>query len=1467
MNCSYSTKSTKKFTDHSCFDNYSTMSVSTTGSKKKKSKSNQSVQNLQVIPLNQQNSNQQAQTYSQNIPSNQFFPINNYSYKPSNVDNMKEYYESQMITLNNELRSTIQKYGSLQNENLQLKQEIQQNSSKKVLEASIDIENQYKHQLESKERIINDLKTTLSDKDKQLENTKSQFELMKEKQKQMLENTLLSSSNNLKTDHEKEVSKLQKQFKEELEKQTNMFNKEREGYIAKCNLSVKEEIEKTKGEVKQLSYSSNKTISIQSEKIKALEAELKTTTEKFYEFKTNYQEIKEKMDTLEQINKDEITELTTKSNTLITEYRNKIETLQKTCNEQTRKIKELEDNKTKLENEVKVQEEKYKIHTSRIENNVRRINGSFQDYIKKAEEREKEIDKTYNLKLKDQDRIISSLKQDTTELINLRESYKTQSERMADTKVQFGEVNDKCRKLEAKMKKEMEMNATSKDKYDMVVAEYEKMKINFNSVQKQNESYKLENKNLFTENATLKSELDMAVNSCNSIQKQNSRANKLLENALAKEKGLTSHLQKEVVVLKDRCAQFQKYKETLEFQSIELNTITEKNKQLNSKVLEISNKLTDIKAEHSKSRDELEELLQKEKINKNTIQSLEFKLQHQYTQVELLEKTKKDYSLEMQSLRENISNITYEREELFKNNAKMKDKITELSVNIERINKNNEEITKQSRELKKKNDDITASFTLSKKELEEEKRKYDEILSLYNNYVKQLNVIKKNHEVASINYKNNLTSLTNDKKELQEQLKSLNSKLDDFRKLKAQYDEAQEELNKQKVELYQKEEIISRTNSASENIKSILNEERNAFNIKTQKYDDIINEKEKTIEKLRQMEPKIKEIYKDLCFYKNEYGNIEKYKNQYEETYSLLKTTKTQLDILTKNHETIQSNYNVLLQENVKYKNEIKDIHELEKKITDKTKEYFQLEQLKTKLEKRVSYDEAITKDIKEQLMIKIHEANTHFSTIQKLTNEMNEKEITYKKRIEQQSNQLHNVQKDLFYANGKLSTIEENEERMKEYKKNFEEVKNENNKLNQIITEYKRQIDEKTKELEISYNKILNITNTMNEFKSSNSIYSSNHKKLKEATDIIIKRHEKTIEHLNAQLQMTTKEKDNNTIRLSTLRLVETERDTLNKSLEELSEKYNQLKKSNTMNLKQIKTISDKYTQVKLDYDAYKQLKAESNIILEANRELQKTIELQKQEINHLKDNSNDLLMEKSKGMQIELYHLKQDYEVQFQEYKRFKTDNNMLKEKNRKLEEDNENFGKELRKLSIMNQELEKTIKELPTPKEYRRVLDSREVLSFEVNNNKKKMDDLEDKLIKLPGLLKQMEKQKNTIDKLTSDIISLKSDLNKYDKMDIEQKELLYQKNRQIEKQTDFLEENRNEIERLRIQVEDLSLKPARFEAKLKKLRDENLITLHKYIQDKKDLEEKVKELNIEITFLRSGRERVESVESVG
>lgn len=1441
--CFKSFKSSKRFRDHNCMssDRRSVMSTQSSVRSTSSRSEMQQVQTYYESKLTELN-----QEYQKVLNSNREFQarINEQdTQSDSKLQRLKTMYKKDTI--------------DLETENQQLRKQIRDLTTQQVLVATDDIENQYKHQIAQKETEIARLKIMIDERDNEVKTLQQNSTTLVKKKETSLVSKYEKQLSELKEKYEIDINDLKKQNTHIRTTYETQFTKEKNSLESQFKVQASELKTQYETEIKpiklQLTKLENEKKSIEN----TLTEQVKTLNQQLIQSKENYKQAREEIDALKDIHSRNEEKLKKSSESILKSQQEKIHNLERTNDEQLRKIKESLQDINVITKERNDLQQKYDLDISKLESRIHRLNMDYEASRSKFKEREKEIDTTYQDKVKEQSTLIENYEKRMEEFKTLQASSKRQNEQYTALKKQYSELNELYRETEKKCKFEKTRFTEMSTTYAHQLEETKKLDVKCSSLTKQFESAKKQNLEL---NEKLEKSFvnvsDWEVKH-NKLQRQHERLLENMQHTLTDEKKLSEMLQKEIVSLKSKCED----RERLQHLSESLQSELGKTRDKLSLVITNNDKNTGKIQELQKTIQELNQNInsREEEKQKNlvTLQSYETKLSNLRNEFDNLQKRGIEVEKERDNIQAKYFQVSKERDEFSEHFIKQKDKIIELETVNTRIVVDRDNFRLRFGELKGVNDMLGNSMQTLKKELKEEKEKFTDLHSRYTSIAKHNNELKTQFDNETKSLTTKIQDLIDERKQLQDKLNNIRSHVADYNVLQTELTTTKDTINHQKMTIYQLEQdnaqYKSRYTQQENDFNQILKEMKKKLDDKDKVLEDQTNE----IIKLKEIEPKVQELHKNLNFYKQEYSKLEELQKKYDIRSQEFTSLRQEHSKLTHDLNELQKNFDNAIEQISQYKIKTRNSEEFKKKYEEYLSKSKELAQLNHKLENKLSSQENVLGQLRAENQIKTKGLEDNLKRVAQLDRELAEKEQTWVKRFEQTTLTNHKLQNELNFANGQISTIQDNTEELKKAKIENDKLNNMVNKTKQINDELKKQVSSRDNTIETVKQDVVKLTKANNELKQTIKLENDRYHDTKKTADMIIARNEETINNLNRQVNDLAEFKKSSEERIKNFRSIESQLEESKKETYDITLKYQQLKKTNHTLTGQFRDLTDNYEKVKNEYKDYLVLQKDfADLTIRYNKmdsEFKKT----EQAYQILKANTDASILETNEKQKRDIEGLNRRVTSLVEENRNLLNEVgalNTLKDEKRKLEKENSEQKRHIKEIQTINRSFEAKLRALPSQHEYSKIEQHRNSLINENEEVKSELTKLHRQLHHLPKTEAQLKTLQTSIENANKRIVQQNEEIQKFKNTDIENRQLVTQLRDEMVRTREIIKPLEEQIEVQKKEISQLRVKPAQFEQRLKKVRDDSLTTIHKYINQRKQIEGQLQNAHDEIEKLK-------------
>ncbi|XP_075980964.1 uncharacterized protein LOC142979736 isoform X1 [Anticarsia gemmatalis] len=673
-----------------------------------------------------------------------------------------------------------------------------------------------------------------------LKNMVSVTESIMEDQKLTLNNTiaeqtrlndeLLRDNNNIKQD----ILALRNNYEQNiLDKDTALQALHKE--LAEVKLEKEELIKEVNSQKEAL----DKEIETLKSAVQRAEDEVQLLREENKNMESVVQKYKENVISLEEEN----SELKIKKDSIEVEFRNDVEKLTKSLQEQMEnkklinmQLQEKSDNIIEMENKLKCLEEKNNIleeEKSSLMSEKESLQGKVNEIETVLETNENRFTEEI-IKLKNNSALlaenIEKNNSDSTSEINRLKTLNTALENEkdqlmqsnSDLILQVNSLKQNITDFEAQVKKLMEKNTELEEEID-------KLKVNNNEIAKQVDILEAHNNELREEVNQLTNNNTKLLNNVECLKKTNTELTEQIEllnktnnewsDEIDQLKEDKTKLTKEVTQLNENISELKEEIDDLTDNNIELKKDIEQLKVNDNKLAVEVDKLMEKKIELTEEIDELKlsnteaakEINRLKKHNSDLLDEVDHLIgnKSEYeSEIDKLKEQISEQSKELVLLKDHNKELTEEIEELIKNNTGMEVEIDKLRANsialtenVDGLKGNNEELEKEIVQLKETNTKLGQEVIQFSEKNAELTEAMDKVKNDNRDQVERLNKENSEHLSENVQLKENITSLQQHITKLENGNKEIQEDMSKLRKYNTELAEEIGKLNKKKTEL------------------------------------------------------------------------------------------------------------------------------------------------------------------------------------------------------------------------------------------------------------------------------------------------------------------------------------------------------------------------------------------------------------------------------------------------------------------------------------------------------------------------------------------------------------------------------------------------------------------------------------------------------------------------------------------
>ncbi|XP_075980965.1 uncharacterized protein LOC142979736 isoform X2 [Anticarsia gemmatalis] len=747
------------------------------------------------------------------------------------INLQKEILSNEIETLKNDVQDSEEQVGKLKKENNQLATSLQSyKDTLKTLGEEVKAE-KLKH-----EKLTSDFEAQRQ----VLKNMVSVTESIMEDQKLTLNNTiaeqtrlndeLLRDNNNIKQD----ILALRNNYEQNiLDKDTALQALHKE--LAEVKLEKEELIKEVNSQKEAL----DKEIETLKSAVQRAEDEVQLLREENKNMESVVQKYKENVISLEEEN----SELKIKKDSIEVEFRNDVEKLTKSLQEQMEnkklinmQLQEKSDNIIEMENKLKCLEEKNNIleeEKSSLMSEKESLQGKVNEIETVLETNENRFTEEI-IKLKNNSALlaenIEKNNSDSTSEINRLKTLNTALENEkdqlmqsnSDLILQVNSLKQNITDFEAQVKKLMEKNTELEEEID-------KLKVNNNEIAKQVDILEAHNNELREEVNQLTNNNTKLLNNVECLKKTNTELTEQIEllnktnnewsDEIDQLKEDKTKLTKEVTQLNENISELKEEIDDLTDNNIELKKDIEQLKVNDNKLAVEVDKLMEKKIELTEEIDELKlsnteaakEINRLKKHNSDLLDEVDHLIgnKSEYeSEIDKLKEQISEQSKELVLLKDHNKELTEEIEELIKNNTGMEVEIDKLRANsialtenVDGLKGNNEELEKEIVQLKETNTKLGQEVIQFSEKNAELTEAMDKVKNDNRDQVERLNKENSEHLSENVQLKENITSLQQHITKLENGNKEIQEDMSKLRKYNTELAEEIGKLNKKKTEL------------------------------------------------------------------------------------------------------------------------------------------------------------------------------------------------------------------------------------------------------------------------------------------------------------------------------------------------------------------------------------------------------------------------------------------------------------------------------------------------------------------------------------------------------------------------------------------------------------------------------------------------------------------------------------------
>ncbi|XP_075980966.1 uncharacterized protein LOC142979736 isoform X3 [Anticarsia gemmatalis] len=743
----------------------------------------------------------------------------------------KEMLNNEIVTLKNDVQNSEEEVGKLKEDNNTLAATLQSyKDTLKTLGEEVKAE-KLKH-----EKLTSDFEAQRQ----VLKNMVSVTESIMEDQKLTLNNTiaeqtrlndeLLRDNNNIKQD----ILALRNNYEQNiLDKDTALQALHKE--LAEVKLEKEELIKEVNSQKEAL----DKEIETLKSAVQRAEDEVQLLREENKNMESVVQKYKENVISLEEEN----SELKIKKDSIEVEFRNDVEKLTKSLQEQMEnkklinmQLQEKSDNIIEMENKLKCLEEKNNIleeEKSSLMSEKESLQGKVNEIETVLETNENRFTEEI-IKLKNNSALlaenIEKNNSDSTSEINRLKTLNTALENEkdqlmqsnSDLILQVNSLKQNITDFEAQVKKLMEKNTELEEEID-------KLKVNNNEIAKQVDILEAHNNELREEVNQLTNNNTKLLNNVECLKKTNTELTEQIEllnktnnewsDEIDQLKEDKTKLTKEVTQLNENISELKEEIDDLTDNNIELKKDIEQLKVNDNKLAVEVDKLMEKKIELTEEIDELKlsnteaakEINRLKKHNSDLLDEVDHLIgnKSEYeSEIDKLKEQISEQSKELVLLKDHNKELTEEIEELIKNNTGMEVEIDKLRANsialtenVDGLKGNNEELEKEIVQLKETNTKLGQEVIQFSEKNAELTEAMDKVKNDNRDQVERLNKENSEHLSENVQLKENITSLQQHITKLENGNKEIQEDMSKLRKYNTELAEEIGKLNKKKTEL------------------------------------------------------------------------------------------------------------------------------------------------------------------------------------------------------------------------------------------------------------------------------------------------------------------------------------------------------------------------------------------------------------------------------------------------------------------------------------------------------------------------------------------------------------------------------------------------------------------------------------------------------------------------------------------
>jgi len=1131
---------------------------------------------------------------------------------------------------------------------------------------------------------------------------------------------------------------------------------------------------------------------------------------------------------------------------IVNTLKSKIKSLNEINEKQAEEIKQIKLEKNNLEDRTTID---FNTLRHKVRQHQASVDKMQTDFIKKEEE----LYLKYQDQLTSQSQKISELSSKCDELAGIQDKYNSSIKRIdglnaynKDLVTQINKLKDIVQELKHEKQKIM-----SDSQLTTNAIQVHKSKLA--ELTKQNSLYEVDKRRLILTVDSQKEQILQLETNYKDIQDKYHNILHSTKMTLQDEKELVIHLKSELAKLTLENQEIGEYKNTVNVQESQIN-------KMKINIQKLSSDLEQLTSRHSKVTDELvnvtaglHEQIDNVKKRDDRIRNYESKFTQLHNELNIsqskISKLEKEYQDKCKEFAQSKKEYDNANSEL----QVCRNKIHTQHIQISNLHNEKDSIINQYNELRSVNEAVASG-------LKELKNRYD-ILSGKNIAINDKSISTRK-EYESLRSEFNKYKKDNDElvNTLNEKLKARSSELSDSQKQLKNYEQALKDTTQleKSVQEYKKKCMERETDLSilQTNSEKIIQKFKHELAITTAEHTEL-REKIRTLteqnsnyqQKLQQMsslENKIDSYnttISQLTDLKYKFPEIESSRNKYKAMYQNVSKECERLTRIDQEYTNLQSQYK-----------DIKTInHTLQTTISKNSQQIEALQSVINKQATVITSNDKMIDKLQNELKKKIELEKYLTEQINTVENTYKNEKVMFLNHMTRVDEQYKKLETDLAYSNGKLSNIEDNSEKLAKLTDDFNTLSNQFKKIKQINSELRDMKAELEQKLSLEQQKYADVQNKITALRNENVDLSRILEKAQKSIERNSVTHKATVNNLNIQLDdLHTKYK------IASEKIVDIRQK--NSIIEEL-EQHNKKLTIDIDNTKRINNeLAEKFTKLEKEYTS---LSKKHNISKLYEVQVDTLIEENKTIRNARDELAKELKLINSKEILTENNDLKQKVVKLNENINTLTTECDTYRRQCRDLEH-NTNILSEykdkiitlditVKNLSANNQELSKRLKELPTMFEVQKNEELRLALASENATLLKRLNSLSSQIRTLDKLKENDKRQTVLLNEKENKLIQLNNEIGVY-LQQIEDYNVTQQLLRdEMAKIRDTIEPLKREIEAKNKEIAELKLAPERLNAKVKRLRDDSLTTIHKYINSEKKVKielQALKERNTEL-----------------